>query len=334
MNTKGTKPTKAGPPGPPGPAGAAGAAGATGATGPAGPPGSGGGTFTPGSIPFADGAGALAEDNAGFFWDAANQRLGIGNNTPVSALNVRNADPTGTRLRVGNTGGGPAGVQFTDGSTVYGQLDFNGATNDLWIRAYDKILFCPAMVAAPAVTFTANGRVRIGGPGFAPYPTQGGVLLTSKAAAPVGLTAAEAYLSIGGEEYGANSYRTLAFGWFNGGSAYQPAYLTYKETDSSAYTRGDLIFGTRRSTAADTVPDETLRVTASGDVAIGAVVPTARLHLPAGAAGAGLAPLKLEPGVLLATPEVGAVEFTDDGTTGHLYVTVNVAGVPTRIQIV
>jgi hypothetical protein len=45
-------------------------------------------------------------------------------------------------------------------------------------------------------------------------------------------------------------------------------------------------------------------------------------------------PLKLTSSPLLATPEVGALEFTDDGTTGHLYITVNVAGVPTRVLIV
>ena len=46
------------------------------------------------------------------------------------------------------------------------------------------------------------------------------------------------------------------------------------------------------------------------------------------------APVKLTPAPLLAPLEIGALEFTDDGTTGHLYITVNVAGVPTRVQIV
>lgn len=46
--------------------------------------------------------------------------------------------------------------------------------------------------------------------------------------------------------------------------------------------------------------------------------PTARVHFPAGAAGAGLAPIKLTPGTLLTTPEDGALEY--DGT--HLYFTI------------
>jgi hypothetical protein len=37
---------------------------------------------------------------------------------------------------------------------------------------------------------------------------------------------------------------------------------------------------------------------------------------------------------LTANLTLGALEFYDDGTTGHLYVTLNVAGVLTRRQIV
>jgi hypothetical protein len=46
--------------------------------------------------------------------------------------------------------------------------------------------------------------------------------------------------------------------------------------------------------------------------------PTARIHLPAGTASAGTAPLKLTAGTNLTTPESGAFEF--DGT--NLYFTV------------
>jgi hypothetical protein len=44
--------------------------------------------------------------------------------------------------------------------------------------------------------------------------------------------------------------------------------------------------------------------------------------------------LKLPSAPLLVTPEIGALEFVDDGTTGHLYITVSIAGVATRVQIV
>lgn len=75
--------------------------------------------------------------------------------------------------------------------------------------------------------------------------------------------------------------------------------------------------------------------TATESVGLGGVIsPTAKLQLPAGTATAGTAPLKLTPGVLLSVLELGAVEFTDDGTTGHLYITLHQGGVLTRVQIV
>lgn len=63
-------------------------------------------------------------------------------------------------------------------------------------------------------------------------------------------------------------------------------------------------------------------------------LPTAQLHIVAGTVNAGTAPIKLTPGPLMTTPELGALEFTDDGTTGHLYFTRNVAGILTRTQII
>jgi hypothetical protein len=57
---------------------------------------------------------------------------------------------------------------------------------------------------------------------------------------------------------------------------------------------------------------ERLRILQNGNVGIGTVTPTARLHLPAGAATASNAPLKFTSGTLLSTPESGAVEFLTD----------------------
>jgi len=44
--------------------------------------------FTGGSIPFVHGSGFLTQDNANFFWDAANIRLGIGTGAPDVALDI------------------------------------------------------------------------------------------------------------------------------------------------------------------------------------------------------------------------------------------------------
>jgi hypothetical protein len=54
--------------------------------------------LTPGSVIFAGTGGALSEDNSNFFWDDANNRLGIGTNTPSATLHV-----AGTAQVDGNT---------------------------------------------------------------------------------------------------------------------------------------------------------------------------------------------------------------------------------------
>jgi hypothetical protein len=43
---------------------------------------------TTGSVIFAGASGSLSQDNATFFWDNTNKRLGIGNNTPARSLDV------------------------------------------------------------------------------------------------------------------------------------------------------------------------------------------------------------------------------------------------------
>lgn len=55
-----------------------------------------------------------------------------------------------------------------------------------------------------------------------------------------------------------------------------------------------------------------LTILSSGNVGIGSLGPTAALHLKAGTATAGTAPLKLTSGTVLTTAEAGAIEFTAD----------------------
>lgn len=54
-------------------------------------------TFTQGSVAFAGVSGVYTQDNANFFWDDTNNRLGIGTATPASTLSVTgNATVSGT----------------------------------------------------------------------------------------------------------------------------------------------------------------------------------------------------------------------------------------------
>lgn len=58
--------------------------------------------------------------------------------------------------------------------------------------------------------------------------------------------------------------------------------------------------------------------TATGSIAIGLQVPTARLHLAAGTATVNTAPLKFTSGTLLGTAEAGAIEFLTDKYYGTI----------------
>jgi len=64
----------------------------------------------------------------------------------------------------------------------------------------------------------------------------------------------------------------------------------------------------------DGAPDRAVRLNTTGGVGVG-VDATATLHLKAGTAAAGTAPIKFNPGTLLAIPEVGTIEFDGDHFT-------------------
>jgi hypothetical protein len=90
-------------------------------------------SFTTGSIPFVTTGGIYTQDNADLFWDAANDRLGIGQNVPIAPIDAELDDATtatAPRLFVlrHNTSGTPAAgfggeVQFLlEDSTTVDQL--------------------------------------------------------------------------------------------------------------------------------------------------------------------------------------------------------------------
>lgn len=91
--------------------------------------------LTQGSVLFSGASGALSQDNAKFFWDDTNDRLGIGNATPAQALHV-----TGTgRFSAGLTLDAltQGSVLFSGASGVISQdntnLFFNDTTNSLGV---------------------------------------------------------------------------------------------------------------------------------------------------------------------------------------------------------
>jgi hypothetical protein len=85
--------------------------------------------YTPGSVIFQGSATALVQNNANLFWDNTNIRLGIGTNTPTSALQI-----------VGSAAG-PIGANITNSSAstsaslAYNLTNANGATGALTVFA-------------------------------------------------------------------------------------------------------------------------------------------------------------------------------------------------------
>lgn len=69
-------------------------------------------TFTTGSVMFAGLAGSLAQDNANFFWDDTNNRLGIGTNTPTSDLHISRNFNGGVAAIIANPSTGASAAAF------------------------------------------------------------------------------------------------------------------------------------------------------------------------------------------------------------------------------
>lgn len=125
--------------------GSTGATGATGATGSTGATGATGATgpapdFTEGSVIF-EGPSGLSEDNANFFWDDANNVLGLGTNIPDvnTRLNiVRNEDDLRDAIRADNTDGGTsAGTRYSlyNGSEQF-EMGLIGSAATAWEAGY------------------------------------------------------------------------------------------------------------------------------------------------------------------------------------------------------
>lgn len=102
-------------------------------------------TLTSGSVLFSNGT-TIAQDNANFFWDDTNNRLGILTNAPKSSLHVaKNGNIAGGSILLGNE---------TSLTSKYGVVT---GTN------YDNVLYPTGVNIASSVSIAAENRVNIGG---------------------------------------------------------------------------------------------------------------------------------------------------------------------------
>ena len=82
----------------------------------------GAGSFTAGSVIFAGSTGALAQDNANFFWNDTNFSLGLGTNTPASNTIIDAVNTTGAAKSLRLTGYGVGSSVGVKGQFARGTL--------------------------------------------------------------------------------------------------------------------------------------------------------------------------------------------------------------------
>jgi hypothetical protein len=126
----------------------------------------------------------------------------------------------------------------------------------------------------------SSGKVGIGN--SAPL----GKLTISNAAganAPTSITAANTYLQLGSDDYGASSNGKfmIGFGYTDATNTNSPAYIGFEETSNSGDTKGELIFLTR-DVVTDSAPTERMRITDGGNIGIGINAPTKTLQIESG----------------------------------------------------
>ena len=90
-------------------------------------------------------------------------------------------------------------------------------------------------------------------------------------AAPETVTRANSYVHLGGTEWGNNAagVYALSFGYTNGTTGTNvPSYIGFKETTTTSYTMGDLVFGVKGGSS-DVATTERLRITSGGVIQTG-----------------------------------------------------------------
>ena len=131
-------------------------------------------TFTQGSVIFVGPSGLLSQDNANFFFDDANNRLGIGTNAPTAALEVvgsaRITSLNQAEFVKSDVNGNLYNALVTP-SDFSGILPIaNGGTNSGTALVNDRIMVSSSgqIVEGPAL---GDGQILVGSSGSAPVAT-------------------------------------------------------------------------------------------------------------------------------------------------------------------
>lgn len=202
-------------------------------------------SFTTGSIVFAGASGVYSQDNANFFWDDTNNRLGVGTTGPSYKLH---ASSTGSNI-IGSQG-------TTDASFI---TNVNG-TQSLYLHSTAAMSEINELRALPLL-FTVNGaeRMRIDSSGNV------GIGLTDPTTVLTGFSGGSTGVAIASADV-----PTLAL--YDSENSTYKSYVANSSGDmyvSNSATGKSLIFSNAGS--------ERMRIDSAGNVGIGTTAPAATL---------------------------------------------------------
>ncbi len=299
--------------------------------------------FTQGSVIFADASGFHAQDNANFFWDATNHRLGINNAAPAAELHVATAltsaprgilsdqystDSSGNRFtlrKARGTFGSPTVITTADILSNFTSAGYDGSA---FIDAAKIIITSTGTISTGVVpttmkfqTMTAAGLLTTGITIDATQQTTFAGHIVVEGVTSTGATGTAKLVFATTPTFTTNITAPLVIGGTGTTST-----LTFRTTSSGSGTTGaDFIWQSGNNGAT-----ELMRLLNAGRLGIGVTAPTALIHLAAGTASASTAPLKFTSGTNLTTAEAGAMEyngtnlfFTRTGTTRESIICAN-----------
>ncbi len=141
--------------------------------------------MTQGSVLFAGAGGAASQDNAHFFWDAANKRLGIGTAAPGYPLSL---DSGGAGLPLFNITNAGANPTFIGNAS---NLFVGGNAADLGIRSGLALMLGSNGANTPVITLTLTGSLVIGTAAIATNATDGFIYIPTCAGTLTGVPSAQ-----------------------------------------------------------------------------------------------------------------------------------------------
>jgi hypothetical protein len=270
--------------------------------------------LTLGSVLFAGAAGLVTQDNAAFYWDDTNNRLGINTVTPGNTLDLHFAG-TGSTIGINNTAGNAATIVFANtnankwrignsSTNTFDVINISTATNAISINGSTNLVsLIGALNAVGSITSQSNGSTfGTSGNGALPLIVQANAV--ARAIQFKNTSAATGYIAATGTA----STMNFSFGTFstddafiinNDGSASHSgdlsltkgttrnlnfydnlavninAQIQYSEVNSNT---GQLSFLTNNAGTLGTK----LTITQNGDVGIGTTNPLKILHIAKG----------------------------------------------------